>query len=152
MNIRVNSQGVFETALSPIGLPQAMEWADRLLLEMARSWLISLLIQPLGKTTWLSNIDPSVDPPHYRLEFHAVYTKGVLVQDVHVIEIVVPRVLTRPSCKAFVKTDAGKKKLSGTEINDWRGAGLGYDMQSNGIVRDISTGQTSGPHLATTHE
>ena len=44
----------------------------------------------------LSNIDPSVDPSRYRLEFHAVYTKGALVQDVDVIEIVVPRMMPIP--------------------------------------------------------
>jgi DNA modification methylase len=70
----------------------------------------------------LFNIQPAVAPTAYRLEFHPVHDRDV-IPDLYVVEIVVPRVSTTNlyftgGNEAFVKTDAGKRKLTGPEIQE----------------------------------
>jgi hypothetical protein len=57
------------------------------------------------------------------MEFHPVRNDKALIADLHVIEIVVPFVSTKNlyftgGREAFIKTDAGKKKLSPMELVD----------------------------------
>ncbi|MCW5851827.1 MAG: ATP-binding protein [Anaerolineae bacterium] len=75
-------------------------------------------------TEKLTQIQPAVAPTAYKIEFHEVYQdKGVVVPDLWVVEIIVPYASTTDlyftgGNQAFVKTDAGKKKLSGPELQD----------------------------------
>jgi hypothetical protein len=74
----------------------------------------------------LAQIQPSITPRAYRIEFHEIFEteeSNNPVTDLFVIEIVVPRVFSNNlyftgSSLAFVKTDGGKKKLSGAQLND----------------------------------
>lgn len=77
-------------------------------------------------TDKLVNIQPSISPTAYQIPFYKVYDSDPSdepISDLFVIEVVVPRVLTNDlyftgGNEAFVKTDAGKKKLSGPELQD----------------------------------
>lgn len=71
----------------------------------------------------LMQIQPAVAPSAYRVTFHPVYDQNKPVRDLFVIEVSVARPLTNllyftGSGEVYVKTDAGKKKLSGSEIHD----------------------------------
>jgi hypothetical protein len=68
-------------------------------------------------------IQPAVSPSAFRVHFHPVSDGDQPVPDLFVIEVMVPRALTRflyftADGEVFVKTEAGKKKLSGSEIQD----------------------------------
>jgi DNA modification methylase len=73
----------------------------------------------------LSTIQPSIDPTAYRINLHEILDdRGRAVPDLYMVEIVVPRVVSRDPYytggnEVFVKTDAGKKKLSGPEQTDF---------------------------------
>lgn len=74
----------------------------------------------------LMNIQPPIAPSAYRVVLHEVFededsARGV--SDLFVVEVVVPRVFTNElfftgGNEAFVKTDAGKRKLTGLEQYD----------------------------------
>ncbi len=75
-------------------------------------------------TEKLNAIRPAIDPTSYRVEMHQVYEGSTAVPDLCVVEIIVPRVFDSGpyftgSNEMFVKTDGGKKKLSGPEQFDW---------------------------------
>lgn len=68
-------------------------------------------------------IQPAISPSAYRINFHPVLDNQEPVPDLFVIEVVVPRPLTRflyftADGEVYVKTEAGKKRLSGSEIQD----------------------------------
>ncbi len=68
-------------------------------------------------------IQPAISPSAYRINFHQVLENQAPIPDLFVIEVVVPRSLTRflyftAEGEVFVKTEAGKKHLSGSEIQD----------------------------------
>lgn len=68
-------------------------------------------------------IQPAISPSAYRINFHQVLENQIPIQDLFVIEVVVPRSLTRflyftADGEVYVKTEAGKKHLSGSEIQD----------------------------------
>ncbi len=72
----------------------------------------------------LSQILPAVAPTAYRIEFHPVYEEsGSSAQDRFVVEVIAPQVSASNlyftgSNEAWVKTDGGKKKLKGPELQD----------------------------------
>lgn len=68
-------------------------------------------------------IQPAISPSAYRIIFHPVLENQEPVPDLFVIEVVVPQPLTRflyftADGEVYVKTEAGKKRLSGSEIQD----------------------------------
>jgi serine/threonine protein kinase len=68
-------------------------------------------------------IQPAISPSAIQINFHPVYGAGNPLADTFVIEVVVPRALTRflyftADGEVYVKTEAGKKRLSGSEIQD----------------------------------
>jgi len=72
-------------------------------------------------TEKLTAIQPQVAPTDYRIDIHKLYQRGRVVPDCRLVEITVPRSRTRDlyftgSNEAWVKTDGGKKRLSGPEI------------------------------------
>jgi predicted HTH transcriptional regulator len=74
-------------------------------------------------TEKLNKIQPPLAPTAYRIEFHQVYDQDNedTVSDLYVVEVVAPRVsspdiYSTAKGEVFVKTDAGKKKLSVPEI------------------------------------
>ncbi|MEW5868794.1 MAG: protein kinase [Chloroflexota bacterium] len=67
------------------------------------------------------HIQPAIAPSVFRINFHEVYDGDQPMQDVYIVEIYVPRPQTKllyftSDEEVYVKTEAGKKKLSGTEI------------------------------------
>lgn len=71
----------------------------------------------------LMQIQPAVAPSAYRITFHPVYKQKDPVRDLYVIEVSVARPLTNllyftGTGEVYMKTDAGKKRLSGSEIHD----------------------------------
>lgn len=71
----------------------------------------------------IMRIQPSVSPSAYRINFNKVYDGDQPVRDLFVIEIIVPKSpnnLLYFTCdgEVYVKTEAGKKRLTGTEIQD----------------------------------
>jgi hypothetical protein len=74
-------------------------------------------------TEQLLNIRPSIAPTDYRLEMHQVYDGGEPIEDLVVVELVVPRVDSMDlfftgGNETFVKTDGGRRKLNGPEIQE----------------------------------
>ena len=73
-------------------------------------------------TERLNGITPSVAPTKFQIEFHQVQGDGA-DRDLFVVEVVVPRgdsstLYWTNKTEAYVRTDAGKKKLSGPEIQE----------------------------------
>lgn len=71
----------------------------------------------------IMRIQPGISPSAYRILFHPVLEDQSPIPDLFVIEVVVPRLLTRflyftADGEVYVKTEAGKKRLSGSEIQD----------------------------------
>ena len=74
----------------------------------------------------LMQIQPPIAPSAYQILLHEVYEdeKSVnVILDLFVVEVIVPRVFTQElfftgGNEAFVKTDAGKRKLTGPEQYD----------------------------------
>lgn len=70
----------------------------------------------------LSQIQPPTAPSSWRLEFHKVYKKRKPVEDVFVVELIVPRspnpniLYATGKGDVFVKTDSGRKRLSFMEM------------------------------------
>lgn len=69
-------------------------------------------------------IHPSVVPSAFSIKLHPVYRSGAAVQDLRVVELRIPPTYqsvcySTASGDVFVKTDAGKKKLSSDELEDW---------------------------------
>lgn len=70
----------------------------------------------------LSQIQPPTAPSSWRLEFHKVYKARKPVEDVFVVELIVPRssnpniLFATGKGEVFVKTDSGKKRLSFMEM------------------------------------
>ena len=70
----------------------------------------------------LFKIQPQLGPSAWQLEFHQVYESRTPIDDLFVIELIVPRSPSRTLLYAtdkgevFVKTDSGKKRLSFTEV------------------------------------
>jgi len=77
-------------------------------------------------TEKLTQIQPPISPTAYRIVFHNIYENKEsdrTISDLFVVEVVVPRASTNDlyftgGNTVFVKTDAGKKKLTGLEIQD----------------------------------
>jgi serine/threonine protein kinase len=68
-------------------------------------------------------IQPAISPSAYRINFHSVYDHDRSLRNQYVVEVVVPRSLTNllyftDDGEVYVKTEAGKKRLTGTEIQD----------------------------------
>lgn len=68
-------------------------------------------------------IQPAISPSAYRITFHPVFDGKRNIEDLYVVEVHVPEPKTRmlyftESGEVYVKTEAGKKKLSGLEIQD----------------------------------
>jgi len=84
-------------------------------------------------TNKLSGIQPALDPTLYRINLDKVYDDdGRVIPDLHVVEIVIPHVFSKDPYytgggEAFVKTDAGKEKLSGPKLTAWIKGRLGLD-------------------------
>ena len=78
----------------------------------------------VGKTisVKLSQIQPPVAPSSWRLEFHKVYKKRKPVENIFVVELIVPRspnaniLYATGKGDVFIKTDSGKKRLSFMEM------------------------------------
>jgi hypothetical protein len=76
-------------------------------------------------TEKLAQIQPAIAPTQYRIEFHRVYD-GVsesAIPDLYVVELVVPRASSNTlyftgRSETYVKTDGGKKRLTGPEIQE----------------------------------
>lgn len=73
----------------------------------------------------LSSIKPSVSPSAYRVELYPVYEENNddIVPDRIVVEVVAPKPLSTDlyftgGDEVFVKTDSGKKRLTGPEVQD----------------------------------
>ncbi|MCU1267208.1 MAG: divergent domain protein [Acidobacteria bacterium] len=74
----------------------------------------------------LMQIQPPIAPSAYRIVLHEVYEDENslnVILDLFVVEVIVPRAFTQElfftgGNEAFVKTDAGKKKLTGPEQYD----------------------------------
>lgn len=71
----------------------------------------------------IMRIQPSVSPSAYRINFHKVFENDQPVRDLYIVEVVVPRLQTNllyftSDGEVYVKTEAGKKRLTGTEIQD----------------------------------
>ncbi len=70
----------------------------------------------------LSQIQPPTAPSSWHLELHKVYKKRKPVEDVFVVELIVPRspnpnlLYATGKGEVFVKTDSGKKRLSFMEM------------------------------------
>lgn len=74
-------------------------------------------------TDQICRIQPALAPSAYQVNFHDVYQDGQAAPDLFVIEVVVPRsqnnlLYFTGANEVFVKTDAGKKRLSGLELQD----------------------------------
>lgn len=72
-------------------------------------------------TEKLTQIQPPIAPSSYRIEIHSVHDEGKLVPDLCVVELSVPQVHTKDlyatgKNEVYIKTDAGKKKLTISEI------------------------------------
>lgn len=70
----------------------------------------------------LAKIQPAVAPTLYRIQLHPVQDQDHLVSDCYVVEVTVPRgeshlLYFTGGGACFVKTDAGKRRLNGSEIN-----------------------------------
>jgi serine/threonine-protein kinase len=71
----------------------------------------------------LLKVQPAVAPSTYKINFHEVYSADHPVHDRFVVEVIVPHSQTNllhctSDGEVFVKTEAGKKRLSGVEIQD----------------------------------
>lgn len=74
-------------------------------------------------TDKLSQIKPAISPSAYKIELHPVYKDNEKIKDLWVIEILIKAPLNKSMYftggdEAFIKSDAGKKKLSGPELED----------------------------------
>jgi predicted HTH transcriptional regulator len=74
-------------------------------------------------TDKVMRIQPSISPSALRIHFHPIFKESSTVKELHVIEVEVPKSLTNflyftNDNKVYVKTEAGKKRLSGPEIQD----------------------------------
>ena len=63
-------------------------------------------------------------PESYRLEFHPVIDQNAVAPDLYILEITVPRrnhdgLFFTGSGEAWVRTDGGKRKLSGPDLVGW---------------------------------
>lgn len=72
-------------------------------------------------TEKLHQIQPAIAPTEYKIDMHQVYALNNKVPNLYIIEIAVPPtssdyLYTTGSGEIYVKTDAGKKKLTGLEI------------------------------------
>lgn len=72
-------------------------------------------------TEKLQGIKPPIAPTSYRLEIHTVQDENNLPSELFVIELTVPRVISRDlffthKDEAYVKTDGGKRRLNGPQI------------------------------------
>lgn len=68
-----------------------------------------------------SKIKPQIAPSSYRLEIHPVMDENSLPSDLYIVELTVPRVVSKDlfftnKDEAYVKTDGGKRKLNGPQI------------------------------------
>lgn len=74
-------------------------------------------------TDKIFQVQPAVSPSSYRVNLHEVFEGNQPRKDLYVVEVIVRRPMTNllyftgPG-DVFIKTDAGKKKLSGSEIHD----------------------------------
>ncbi len=71
----------------------------------------------------LTNIKPAVAPSLYRINLHPVQRDHNPIPDCYVVEVAVPKVSSKflyftGGMESFIKTDAGKKKLSIYEIHE----------------------------------
>jgi len=74
----------------------------------------------------LSNIQPAISPTEFTVPLHKIYESpggDRTIPDLYVVEVAVPEVHSDDlyftgGNEAFVKTDAGKKKLSGPALQD----------------------------------
>jgi CheY-like chemotaxis protein len=74
----------------------------------------------------LTQIQPAIAPTAYQMHLHTIYRNAQIqesIADVSIVEVVAPRVdgddlYFTGGNEAFVKTPAGKKKLSGPELQD----------------------------------
>ncbi len=70
----------------------------------------------------LYQIQPSIPPSSWHLQFFPVYDRGTMIEDLWVVQLVVPRpsgsnvLYGTGSGDVFVKTASGKKKLSFSEV------------------------------------
>ncbi len=101
----------------------------------------------------LGAIEPPISPEHWHLEFHNVYNshgsdiQGEIVEDLWVIELVVPRAQERNvfytgGGSLYVKTDGGKKKLIGPEVTEFIRNFLQSETEQTESVE--STEETAG--------
>jgi hypothetical protein len=71
----------------------------------------------------LLKIEPPLAPTEYRIDLHAVYEQDRRIQDLFVVEIVVPiathkYLYSTGNGEVYIKTDAGKKRLRPIEIQE----------------------------------
>jgi hypothetical protein len=69
----------------------------------------------------LMGIQPEIAPSQFRIELHPVTKTGLALEDLYVVELIVPRAPSdqlyfTARNEAYLKTDAGKRKLSGPEM------------------------------------
>ncbi|WNG58213.1 ATP-binding protein [Archangium gephyra] len=74
-------------------------------------------------TESLLKIEPPLAPTEYRIDLHAVYEQGGKIQDLFVVEIVVPiathkYLYSTGNGEVYIKTDAGKKRLRPIELQE----------------------------------
>ena len=75
-------------------------------------------------TSKLREIQPSVDPTQYRVLLHPVHEQGVQVEDLYVVEVVVPRThssmpYSTGGGHVFVRLDGVNRRLSIPEVFEW---------------------------------
>jgi len=83
-------------------------------------------------TERLHQIAPPIAPTAYRIELHPVSDGAVLINDLYVVEVRVPSVrrtllFSTGGQEVYVKTDAGKRKLSALELQQELISRLGVD-------------------------
>jgi len=74
-------------------------------------------------TDKVMRIQPAISPSAFRVTFHPIHHKECISSDLFVIEVAVSPALTdflyfTSDNRVIIKTDAGKKQLSGPEIQD----------------------------------
>lgn len=105
-------------------------------------------------TQKLTQIQPSITPTAYKIILHRLYSdeKGSdPIPNLYIVEVVVPPVYTNTlyftgSNVAFVKTDAGKKKLTGPELHDEIQRRLRERTQNDEVANTSSAGSTQNPN------
>lgn len=83
-------------------------------------------------TERLHQIVPPIAPTAYRITLHPVHDRATAVNDLYVVEVRVPSVrrtllYATGGQEVYVKTDAGKKKLSALELQQELARRLGVD-------------------------